>query len=999
MNIAGLSLLNVGRTSGLSPCRGLLLAIALFSSLLRLPAAMLDPATDDPAGEWCYLGKSTTVIGVPYMPDAVQVTFDGAIFTRQAELCFFAGAPLRPVLARQKTFLEGWIPVVQAGWRDGAIRYDLEMFGAVLEGETAANTMQFARVHMRNLSAQPAKAGFAGALRHSGQDGRSGGSAFSPAWRYEMSDEAAFRDGKLIYCFPAGARRERVPGRAYEKVFVGSAEFVTERAEVCLARFEFTLQPGKERELIFKMPRVPVPTAEGGLAAKIRKADYAVYRAKTIRFWRALLGKGAQFDLPETRPNAAWRASLVHLLLATRERDGERLQTSGLPYPDFFMIDFVDMRLAYDGSGHPEFCEQSVPQIFKRQLDDGLFCDTSLSHGAKLWSSHGHMVYALAHHYLMTRDEKYARSILPPLRRAIEWMRQARAGDELGLMPPAWPYDAEMIQGRYTSHNLWSLLGLRAAIQMARELGEGQDAAAWQRLHDAYFASFQKALLASAGEVGYVPTGLGPFVTGPRARGGFTEFQTDQDWENMLLLYPTELLAPSDPRVAATLAAIRRDRYREGIMTYRNGRHLHQYVTANLIEQYILLGDPEKALRDFYHLLLHSGSTHEGFENMVEPWQDRRVTIDCPPPHAWAAAKVVQLTRNILVVEHGGRAGLDPGQRDLHLFSVVSPAWAVAGKEVTFTNAPTEMGLLSARMSFTGDGAEVSLHSRFHHPPRDLVVPVPWFVELDSFAADARRSERAGDVIRLSPDATHLSLRWHQRPGAQSRTFQELLLAFRREAGFWDGLRRDAPAPPNGFLTPEEETHGPVPLCFATVLETFRHEYRRRFAEETARGGRPVVVAAPAMLSAEQRRAAFEKQFPRMETNLTTGKPATASASLPQHPPSLAVDGIVRLESSWQADPYPQWLKLDLEEPHKLMRVHVWPYWGAGRYYRYSVEVSPDGREWVMVGDKRTNTAPATEKGDSFEFAPREVRFIRVNMLYHSLNPGVHIVEIKVLEN
>jgi len=45
---------------------------------------------DDPGKEWCFLLKSTTVIGVPFVPRPIQVTFDGAVFTGNAELCFFS---------------------------------------------------------------------------------------------------------------------------------------------------------------------------------------------------------------------------------------------------------------------------------------------------------------------------------------------------------------------------------------------------------------------------------------------------------------------------------------------------------------------------------------------------------------------------------------------------------------------------------------------------------------------------------------------------------------------------------------------------------------------------------------------------------------------------------------------------------------------------------------------------------------------------------------------
>jgi hypothetical protein len=81
-------------------------------------AVMVDPSIDLADKEWCYLQNPTTVICVPYLPDAVQVTYDGALFTREAELCFFSGPDLKPVNVRQKTWLHGWIPVVQFDWKE-----------------------------------------------------------------------------------------------------------------------------------------------------------------------------------------------------------------------------------------------------------------------------------------------------------------------------------------------------------------------------------------------------------------------------------------------------------------------------------------------------------------------------------------------------------------------------------------------------------------------------------------------------------------------------------------------------------------------------------------------------------------------------------------------------------------------------------------------------------------------------------------------------------------
>ncbi len=121
----------------------------------------------------------------------------------------------------------------------------------------------------------------------------------------------------------------------------------------------------------------------------------------------------------------------------------------------------------------------------------------------------------------------------------------------------------------------------------------------------------------------------------------------------------------------------------------------------------------------------------------------------------------------------------------------------------------------------------------------------------------------------------------------------------------------------------------------------------------------------------------------------------SASSSLAGHGPELAADGKLELDASWQADPYPQWLKLDLTKPATLSGIRVWPYWDGKRYYQYSVHVSTDGQTWDKVGDKLATTTPATEAGDTFAFPPRAVRYIRVNVTRNSANSGVIIVEVR----
>jgi hexosaminidase len=157
-------------------------------------------------------------------------------------------------------------------------------------------------------------------------------------------------------------------------------------------------------------------------------------------------------------------------------------------------------------------------------------------------------------------------------------------------------------------------------------------------------------------------------------------------------------------------------------------------------------------------------------------------------------------------------------------------------------------------------------------------------------------------------------------------------------------------------------------------------------------------------LDAQGKRVGFETSDlfvlrPHATPNLATGKPVTVSGGTqnPQNP-ELAVDGIKQIGSAWWAEPAPQWIKIDLQKENSVDRIKVYPYWDGRRYYQYTVEVSVNGDDWTMVGDKTTNTVPSNDAGDEFKFEARKVRFVRVNMLKGSANQGVHIVEIEVFE-
>ena len=346
---------------------------------------------------------------------------------------------------------------------------------------------------------------------------------------------------------------------------------------------------------------------------------------------------------------------------------------------------------------------------------------------------------------------------------------------------------------------------------------------------------------------------------------------------------------------------------------------------------------------------------------------------------------------------------MDEENRDLYLYSLISPAWIVSGKKVAIHHAPTEMGRISSTLTFTDHGAELTVLSDFHRPPRYLVFRIPYSVELDAFTSDATHGFEKDGLLFFTPDVTKASIQWRRKPGSHDSTYHNILRSYRSEYdlvvedGNYDPARAGKP-----FLLADEKEHSPEPLSFDLIRRAFHKEYSRRFAEYSREGGEIYPVEPPALLTTASRRVAFSRQFGRFDPKLpgiAVNKPVASSASLEAHPARLAVDGVTDdLESSWQTDPYPAWLRIDLVKPAKINCVRVFPYWGAGRYYRYTVEVSTDGEAWQQVADMSENTRPAAARGDVHTFEACQARYIRVNVLYHSLNQGAHLVEVKVFE-
>ena len=134
--------------------------------------------------------------------------------------------------------------------------------------------------------------------------------------------------------------------------------------------------------------------------------------------------------------------------------------------------------------------------------------------------------------------------------------------------------------------------------------------------------------------------------------------------------------------------------------------------------------------------------------------------------------------------------------------------------------------------------------------------------------------------------------------------------------------------------------------------------------------------------------------------SLTTGKPVKSSNN--SKTAKLVNDGKYKSSSRyWEATANGEignaWWQVDLQKPEKVNKIVVVTfYMPPERYYQFTVDASLDGKKWKQIIDysKNKKFTPKDGSGYVFKIKPQKMRYIRVNMLGHSHNNFVHLVEV-----
>ncbi len=736
---------------------------------------MVNPRIDQQPGPFSYYSHSVDEIGVMDAPMGTEVTPEGSLYTGYGELLFLIGPERTPIEPRIRTLERGYLPVVHFTCQQYGIDYRFTFFTARLDDGTLVN---FARVVEKNTNSVPTRAVLTAATRYQNDtangtgvgerrfprpvdDGKPGdyrqpGVKFDPDWVYSFSAHAFLRSGKVFYLFPDSPDAKMLTEKQVYNIQIDNTPRkldVFPTSLVGLTSYNNILAPGAERTVTFLMPLTPVQ--EGKETASLLEANYSRELNKTIAGWEKILNAGMQIETPEPKVDNTFKASLIYDLLARDHIGDDYIQTvNKLHYHAFWLRDASDIVDMYDLTGYSHYASQDLDFFARFQQPDGLFLSQPGQYDAL-----GEVLWIYGQHYEMTHDLAFAERVFPAVERAVSWLEKARAADPLHLIPASFVKDNEYVNGHITGYNLLALGGLKNAALLADAVGQPQKASAYRAEYAAYRADLVKALArCTKMDGGSLPPSLDGDCGG-------------QDWGNLLGTYPEHIFAPDDPLITATLKMVQ-SKYREGLTTYGTLRYVHDYLIMKNTLTEIERGEQQQPVKDLYAILTHTSSTQEGFEFAIRAWGDRDFA-DNLPPHGWFAAEYRIALRNMMVRSDAGQ---------VHLLSVMSPAWMGPRKTIRVERAPTPYGTIGFTLTQPDDhSAQLALDMQWQHKPDAIWLHLPWFAEVSGVWVDGKAAAHESGKVRIPAGAREVRIAWTRRADAPNWSYEQAVEQYKQE--------------------------------------------------------------------------------------------------------------------------------------------------------------------------------------------------------------------------
>jgi hypothetical protein len=462
-----------------------------------------------------------------------------------------------------------------------------------------------------------------------------------------------------------------------------------------LATCDAQLVPGAQRDDAWCVP------FEGPHEGSFdRPADDAQrWLDRTAQFWRGLMANAARIEVPSPKATNTLLAAHVCQLIANDH--GELHGGEGF-YDQFYIRDGGYQIMELEEAGLFDAADKAVARYLTCQRPDGRF----ESQPGQL-DANGQAQWVLWQYHKITGNRDWLARVYPQMQRAAEWTinarHQAPADSPFAGLLPAAVADGEYLwDGKHhiVGYDLWNLRGLLCTADAARILGKENEAG---RL-TSEAATYRAAIDAACEK-----TGLAHFPPSWEKDG--------THWGNTETLWPTELFAPDDPRVSATIRHARHEHgggFIEGTIQWlgRPGA-IHPYLSAYTTMTCLSRGEHDAAVEDFFWYLLHSSATHAFPEGI---YYKRRFAWSDTIPHVTGASNYALMLRHLLIHERPD---------ELHLLTAAPDGWLAEGRKIVVERAPTHFGVMGLVVAGENDGVRVTFDPPRRNPPSRVVLHLP----------------------------------------------------------------------------------------------------------------------------------------------------------------------------------------------------------------------------------------------------------------------------------
>lgn len=671
-------------------------------------AVLTEQARQAPRGDLprAFLGEQNywTLVGVDGGgAHSALLSEDGAIevgrrgYSIEPSVLLASGERLSWANAKIKHQLrDGYLPLpqVQMQWQQATLNLRIE---AAADGPRDAPTL-LARYHIHNTSDRPQSVLLMLALRP-WQANPPQQFLSTPGGAREVN-ALRWRDGALWVNGSAGPRPTQAPQRVSALPLDAGLSLAALQAAPALhvlsdpqahasaaLHFRITLPPGGEHTVGWAAPlNVPL---DGPLSPTVSRAELDRRFEQTAARWAERLNRVVVRLPASAQPLAdTLRSSLAHILMS---RNGAALRPGTRAYARSWIRDGAMMvagllRLG-EVSAAREFVDWFGPQIFASGkvpcCIDARGADPVVEN-----DSHGQYLYALAELWRHTGERELLVRHWPQVQRVMAWQEALRQSERsaanqtpsrahlFGLLPPSISHEGYSDKPAYSYwDNFWALRGMKDAAQMARALGHGQQAAAWQSARE----EFERELIASISATA-VHHRI-DFIAGAADRGDFDATSTT------VALHPTQVVLP------ATLLAATFERYWREMSERSAGRlpwrDFTPYELRN-VGALLRLGQPGRAhaMLDFFMRHQRPSAWRQWAEVVLPDPREPRFLGDMP--HAWVGSDFIQAGLDLLAYEREADSTLVIG-------AGLKPEW-LAEPEIGLSGLSTSSGPLSWRL-------------------------------------------------------------------------------------------------------------------------------------------------------------------------------------------------------------------------------------------------------------------------------------------------------------